>query len=211
MLHETCILYFCFKLGRLVDIPAGIFPSRKTFPKQMLNMSNNCKTYTNAVFFKDAHRDLMGFVPSFLHRAPFWIRFVKNMFRTILYYSVLFRTVPYYSNPIHSIPFQPIPCLVMSFLPFHSIHFNWIQRYRLFSRGYPRYLVHISCELDWIGIGRNSMEWYGTALSRNRSIRELYVRNRGQTSSTFGARLFGTISCIVCLTRFEVFSICFCF
>ena len=34
------------------------------------------------------------------------------------------------------------------------------------------------------------MEWYGTFFSRNRSIRELYVRNRGRNSSNIGAFLF---------------------
>ena len=76
------------------------------------NKTNNDKentqqsvTYAKNVFEKNAHRDLTGFAPSFVHRAPFWTRFVKKLFRTILYYSVLFRTIPYcsllfQSNPI---------------------------------------------------------------------------------------------------------------
>jgi hypothetical protein len=72
------------------------FPPEIASPEPMLIMpeKKNNNTYKNVVWEKDAHRDLTGFAPSFVHRAPLWTRFVKKLFRTILYYSVLFPTIP---------------------------------------------------------------------------------------------------------------------
>ena len=74
----------------------GFFCSIKPQTNNVRKSSKTVNTYKHILFEKHAHRDLANFAPSLVQRATLWTRFGKNMFQTILCYSVLFRTIPYY-------------------------------------------------------------------------------------------------------------------
>ena len=82
-------MFDVFLTGKACGHSRSFFSLSKTSQTQMLKMSRTVKHTNTFALEKSAHRDLTGFAPSFVHRAPFWTRFVKKLFRTILYYSVL--------------------------------------------------------------------------------------------------------------------------
>ena len=89
---QTLTIDFCVKYILDLDIEGGgeeayIFDVCYILGFQKHITEKNGNTYKHSFRETNAHRDLTGFAPSFVHRAPFWSRFVKKLFCTILYYS----------------------------------------------------------------------------------------------------------------------------